>query len=86
MDRFNKLLTYIHEHENDTYTFFDFTGNSITVTYDTDYESNNGLDETDPNYEEYQSIVLKATEENTLFEINYHTLPLKVLCNGKEII
>lgn len=86
MENFNKLLDFIHENENSIYTLVDFTGSEIKAKYDTDYESDNGLEETNPNFEEFQSIIFEDLNSGNLFEINCHCLPAKVFCDGKEVI
>lgn len=86
MERFNKLLDFIHENESEVYTLIDFTGAELKVKYDTDYESSNGLEETDPKFEEFQAIIFEDLESGNLFEVNYHCLPEKVFCNNKNVI
>ena len=45
---------------------------------DTMYESNEDNDE-------YNIILMRNIEDNTLFEISYHNIPLHVFYNGEEI-
>lgn len=61
----------------------------IYASYETEYESENGLDEDDPAYEEYYVCVVKVhqilqyteeddldiPDEGNLYEINYHNIP-----------
>ncbi len=62
---------------------------TIYASYETAYESENGLDEDDPDYEEYYVCVVKVhqilqdigdhdleiPDEGCLYEINYHNIP-----------
>ena len=82
---FKLLLYYASAHPHTKYTFFDDAGNSITATCDTIYETENGLELDDPDYEEYMGIAFKDEETGTLFEINYHNLPASVLCDGVKL-
>lgn len=84
-ERFIKLLRYLHNNENAVYKLV-FESNEILAYYDTDYESDNGLDEDEEGYEEYQCIVFKKVNDGTLFEITYHNLPLRILCDKEFII
>ena len=80
--RMELLLKYTHTHENGVYRLYDKNGNYVDAYYDTDFESDNGLDDGEDGYEEYQSIVFKRISDNTLFEVNYHLIPVKVECDG----
>ena len=81
LKRFEKLLLFVHSHEKGKYLLYDNTGQSVEAVYDTDYESDNGLDENEEGYEEYQCIVFKRTSDEELFEVNYHKAPVKVMCD-----
>ncbi|MCF0229739.1 MAG: hypothetical protein HUJ76_08640 [Parasporobacterium sp.] len=85
MDRFDTLLRFTHSHSNGKYTLFDNMGKSVEAVYDTDYESDNGLDEDEEGYEEYQCIAFKCISDGSLFEVNYHQIPVKATCDGEVI-
>ena len=74
------MLTYLHEHENAVYAL-SLAGEKILAYYDTDFESDNGLDEDEQGYEEYHCIVFKKVSDGALFEITYHSLP-EMVCDG----
>ena len=84
-ERIRILLTYTHNHENGVYRLYDNQNNYVDAYYDTDFESDNGLDEDEDGYEEYQSIVFRRVSDNTLFEVNYHIIPIRVECDGEEV-
>ena len=84
-ERFSIMLENVHLNENGLYELFDNNGRSVEAVYDTDYESDNGLDEDEEGYEEYQCIVFKRISDGSLFEINYHDIPIKVICDKKII-
>ena len=83
--RFELLLQHTHTHVNGKYVLYDNTGKSVEAVYDTDYESDNGLDEDEECYEEFQCIAFKRISDGGLFEVNYHQIPVKVECDGKRI-
>lgn len=83
--RFEILLQHTHAYANGKYVLYDNTGKSVEAVYDTDYESDNGLDEDEEGYEEYQCIAFKRISDGGLFEVNYHQIPVKVECDGKQI-
>lgn len=82
---FNRLLAYVHAFSNGKYTLYDNEGKSVEAVYDTDYESDNGLDEDEEGYEEYQCIAFKRISDGGLFEVNYHQIPVKAVCDGEVI-
>lgn len=63
-------------------------GDTIEVKADVWYETDNGLDENDVNYEEYQACAVeimrilvnksKTFKEGSLIEISYHNFPLEI--------
>ncbi|MCR5303549.1 MAG: hypothetical protein K6E33_03225 [Lachnospiraceae bacterium] len=85
LERFEALLSFIHSHINGKYTLYDNEGKSVEAVYDTDYESDNGLDEDEEGYEEYQCIAFKRISDGDLFEVNYHQIPVKAVCDGEVI-
>lgn len=85
LERFEILLTFTHTHINGKYTLYDNKGKFVEAVYDTDYESDNGLDEDEEGYEEYQCIAFKRISDGCLFEVNYHHIPIKAVCDGEVI-
>ena len=85
LQRFETLLKYTHSHSNGKYVLYDNSGKSVEAVYDTDYESDNGLEEDEEGYEEYQCIAFKRISDGTLFEVHYHQIPVKAECDGEEI-
>ena len=85
LERFQTLLEFTHSHINGKYTLYDHEGRSVEAVYDTDYESDNGLDEDEEGYEEYQCIAFKRISDGTLFEVNYHQIPIKAVCDEELI-
>lgn len=81
-DRMEILLNYTHNHVSGSYRLYDNNGNYVDAYYDTDFESDNGLEEDEEGYEEYQSIVFRRVSDNSLFEVNYHMIPVKVEYEG----
>ena len=83
---FETLFGYFDEHENDLYILLFANGNKTTARFDTSYESDNELELDDPNYEEFDSIVMRNEETGKLFEFNYHNMPIEVYSKGRRII
>ncbi len=84
--RFDAFYDYVYKHKKATYTFQYANGTSEDVVYFTDYETENLLEEDDPNYEEYWGIAFRRITTDDCFEITYHNLPEAVYCNGKRVI
>ena len=82
---FEILLTYTHEHPNGRYILLDNDGEQVEAMYDTDYESDNGLDENEEGYEEYHCILFQRISDQSLFEVNYHFIPIHVICDGMTV-
>lgn len=79
---FDKLYKFVHEHVTEIYDiYFDEETNQKAV-FETDYETDNGLELEDKNYEEYCEMLFKSSDGKGYIIINYHTLPYKVVCNG----
>lgn len=82
---FDKLYKFVHEHVTEIYDiYFDEVTNQ-KVTFETDYETDNGLEINDKRYEEYCEMLFKPSNGEGYVIINYHTLPYKVICNGITI-
>lgn len=84
-ERFGILLHYVHAHRNGKYVLYDNNERFVEVVYDTDYESDNGLDEDEKEYEEYQCIAFKRIDNGNLLEVNYQQIPIKVICDGENV-
>lgn len=81
---FSELYRYVSKHSNKTYVFI-YDNKSITATFDCMYESDNGLDEDEAEYEEYHAIGFINLDTRELFEINYSNMPTSIMC-GDEIV
>jgi hypothetical protein len=83
--RFWDFLLFVHEHTRNSYKFLSQDKSVINALFDTACESDNCLDEDDPNYEEYWILVFQNVENKQLFEINYHNMPVEVYCDGERV-
>ena len=83
--RFETLLEHVHNNENGKYQLYDNNDRFVIAVYDTDYESDNGLDEDEEGYEEYQCIAFKRVDNGELFEVDYHRIPVRVICDGESV-
>ena len=84
-EMFRRLLAYARAFSNGKYTLYDNEGKSVEAVYDTDYESDNGLDEDEEGYKAYHCIAFKRISDGGLFEVNYHQIPVKAICDGEVI-
>ena len=64
--KFDFLYNFIHEHSEGTYRITFKDGTEISAEYDTDYETDNGVDIDDSSYEEYIAIIFQNTIDKTL--------------------
>lgn len=85
LQAFSKLLHFTNVHPNGTYKFIDTTGASLEATLSTVYETDNGCELDDPNYEEFIGIAFAMIPSGSLFEINYHNLPFSAYCDGEKV-
>lgn len=79
------LFLSINDNATQTYILTYSDGDIIEAQVDTCYETDNGLDDDDPNYEEYHACAMKIIKkivdktqklkEGNLIEINYHNYP-----------
>ena len=83
--RFELLLICTHQHPDGKYVLYDNSGRSVEAVYDTDYESDNGLDEDEEGYEEFQCIAFQRINDGSLFEVNYHQIPVKATCDDEDV-
>ncbi len=74
----------IIEHSNDE-LLFEYENCKIACCFDTAYESDNCLEEEDPNYEEYFALCFKRKESDQLFEVCYHNVPNAVYVGNQAI-
>ena len=79
---FDKLYKYVHEHMSEIYNLYFDEVTDQKAVFETDYETDNGLDFSDKRYEEYCEMLFKPSDGKGYITINYHTLPYKVICNG----
>lgn len=71
-------------------------GDVIEAQVDTCYETDNGLEDDDPEFEEYHACALrvtkivvdksKALQEGKLIEINYHNYPQQIKDSNGNVI
>ena len=50
------------------------------------YESDNGLEDEEEGYEEYNAIAFLNIATDELFEINYLNLPKSIVCGDIEVL
>ncbi len=79
------LFLSINDNATQIYILTYSDGDIIEAQVDTCYETDNGLDDDDPEYEEYHACAMKIVKiivdktqklkEGSLIEINYHNYP-----------
>ncbi len=86
LNGFDKLFQYAWNAGEST--IFKFVNDDVIIKARVDcfYETDNGLELDNPNYEEYNAIAFENVETHELFEINYLNLPQAVYCNGERIL
>ena len=84
-NRFEKLLAYVQSHANGKYTLFYEREKRIDSVFDSVYESDNGFEPDEDEYEEYNCISFKNISNGILFEVNYRQMPSKAICDGETI-
>ncbi len=82
------LFLSINDNETQIYILTYSDGDIIEAQVDTCYETDNGLDDDDPDYEEYHACAMKIVKiivdktqklkEGNLIEINYHNYPQQI--------
>ncbi len=82
------LFLSISDNVNQKYVLTYSDGNVIEAQVDTCYETDNGLEADDPEYEEYYACAMKIVKiiadksktlkEDSLIEINYHNYPRQI--------
>lgn len=83
-----KLFITIHNNKDEIYILTFSNGDIIEAVVDTCYETDNGLDDNDRNYEEYHACAMRilkviidksnTLKEGKLIEINYHNSPKEI--------
>ena len=84
LNGFDVIYKYVDRNEDGIYEL-SFNNKIIRCNFETCYESDNGLDENDENYDEYEVIVFSNIDNNYNFEINYKNIPDEVYHNGKLV-
>lgn len=82
------LFLSINDNATQIYVLSYSDGNIIEARVDTCYETDNGLEDDDPNYEEYHACAMKIVKiiadknkkfkEGNLIEVNYHNYPQQI--------
>ena len=82
------LFLSINNNATQIYILTYSDGDIIEAQVDTCYETDNGLDDDDPDYEEYHACAMKIVKiivdktqkhkEGNLIEINYHNYPQQI--------
>lgn len=86
LNKYIDLHLYANDHPSSLFRFVDDTGNSLFATFDTAYETDNGLEPDEDGYEEYNAMAFCEESTKELFEISYHNLPAEVWDGKKRII
>lgn len=83
-----KLFLSINNNANQIYILTYSNGDVVEAQVDTCYETDNGLEDDDRNYEEYHACAMKIIkiiagknknlQEGNLIEINYHNYPQQI--------
>lgn len=83
-----KFFSAIDRESSQIYVLTFFNGDVVEAKVDTCYETDNGLDDNDPGFEEYHACAMRITkifvdksktlEEGKLIEINYHNYPQQI--------
>lgn len=91
-----KLFLSINNNANQIYILTYSNGDVVEAKVDTCYETDNGLEDNDPNYEEYYACAMKITkiivdkkrnlQEGSLIEINYHNYPQQIKDSQDNIL
>lgn len=91
-----KLFLAISKNKDDIYILTLCNGDVVEAKVDTCYETDNGLEDDDSNFEEYFACALKilkivnnnskTLKNGELIEINYHNYPKEIRTSKGEII
>lgn len=90
------LFNIIDKNKNQLYVLTFSNGDVVVAAVDTCYETDNGLDEEDENFEEYYACAMKIEKiiidksktlvSGKLIEINYHNYPQEIKELGQGTI
>lgn len=80
---YDSFLYYIFSHCKGEFILV-FGKEKYKAIFDLLYEDENGLEDGDPNYDEYNTVLFKK-EDNTFIEVNYLNLPDEIYHNGTLI-
>lgn len=91
------LMDFDRKHQGVVYSIQYTDGTEIKAIYDTDFESDNGLDLDEEGYEEYWGVAFELKEivkegnsvpckVGELFEVNYKNFPYIIKSGDGEIV
>ena len=81
---FQTLVDFIYDHEDimdDAVFKLVEYDRVIFAKFDCMYETDNGCDESDPEYEIIDAIGFTEIETDEPYEVNYYEIPEAVMCN-----
>lgn len=92
-ERFRAFVRFVESHTKSKFQMvFDVdykglfkAGTLVEGTYGGGCDSDNCLDEDDPNYEEYYMIMFDIINPKCLIEVNYHHVPIEFWCDGVKV-
>jgi len=88
---FSKVLAFITEKwEQDVVdkliSTLVYDGKNIIAKFDTMYETDNGLEQNEKGYEEFNAILFEDQETKAMFEITYNSMPREIYCGDLKIL
>ncbi|MBQ6470343.1 MAG: hypothetical protein IJJ33_00030 [Victivallales bacterium] len=81
-ETFGKLYAFTSTNPDAILTITMNNGVVFNAVADTDYETDNGLEMSDPGYEEFHAMLLRRIDTGELLEITYHNFPRRITCDG----
>jgi len=85
-EKLETLHKYVTNNPDTELKMVDEAGAYILATFDTAYESDNGLDPQEEGYEEYNALAFCEKTTGELFEIAYFNLPSEIWHGNNRII
>ncbi len=92
----DRLFGSINKNPSEVYILTFSNGDVIEAQADTCFETDNRLDDDDPNYEEYHACAMevvriiadknKMLKEGQLIEINYHNYPQQIIDSQGNVL